>query len=611
MTIAEPFAFDFDPEALWKKYLQERDRRLREDHQGQYVTIGEGKGAKYAEWFEDHWTPKVERAPLTINTTVVVLGSGFSGIQMGAKLKQYGVTDFKIIDRAGDFGGTWYWNRYPGVACDSEAYCYLPLLEETNYCPTYKYAGGPEIRAHCARMGRHFGLYDHAIFSTAVKEFSWDDDAKVWIGTTDRDDKITTKFLVVCGGPINHPHLPDVEGIETFAGKEFHTARWDYEFTGGDSNGDYNMTKLGDKTVAIIGTGATAIQCIPYLGQSCKKLIVFQRTPSAVDVRDNTPTDQEWFKSLEPGWQAKRDWAFQLTGAGGEPEIELDDGFSRSFRGWFELAKLQAKTGEGKDYTLPQLLQFGDFKWMERIRRRCDEIVKDKKTAEALKPWYNLWCKRPVYSDTYLQTFNRPNVELVDTSVSKGIEKITPKGIVVAGVEHEVDVIIWSTGYTLPVEGTHHDFVIRGRGGVTWNEKMEKKGGYASLYGLVTSDFPNYLQFGNRQAAVSVNFPSVYNDQAIFTAYVLAQAIKLGAKTIECTKEAEEEWTQQVLAKSRANPEFRESCTPGYYNAEGDSKKLSKYVRSQVYGGGPLEYRSIILDYVKSGELKGFEVVVA
>ncbi|KAJ3338862.1 hypothetical protein HDU93_008997 [Gonapodya sp. JEL0774] len=558
-------------------------RRLRKDHQQQYITIGEGKGAKYAEWFEDIWTPKVERAPMVIDTTVLVLGAGFSGIQMGAKLKQYGVKDFKILDRAGDFGGTWYWNRYPGVACDSESYCYLPLLEETNYCPTYKYAGGPEIREHCVRMGRHFGLYDHAIFSTALKEFAWDDDDKVWRGTTEHNDKITTKYLITCGGPINHPHLPDVEGIETFKGKEFHTARWDYSYTGGNANGDYNMTGLNDKRVAIIGT----------------------------DVRDNTPTDPEWWKSLEPNWQAKRDWAFQLGGAGGDPDIELDDGFTRSFRGWFELAKHQAKTGEHPELSPAELMQLADFRWMNRIRKRCEDIVQDKKTAEALKPWYNLWCKRPVYSDTYLPTFNRPNVELVDTSGTKGIERITPTGIVVGGREYEVDTIIWSTGYTLPVEGTHHDYVIRGRGGVTWDQKMEQNGGYASLYGVATSEFPNYIQFGNRQAAVSVNFPSIYNDQAIFTAYVISQAIKRNAKTIEITKEAEEKWTQEVLSKSRANPQFRETCTPGYYNAEGDHEKAAKYVRSQVYGGGPLEYRSKLMSYVESGELEGFDVVVA
>ncbi|KAJ3338861.1 hypothetical protein HDU93_008996 [Gonapodya sp. JEL0774] len=152
---------------------------------------------------------------------------------------------------------------------------------------------------------------------------------------------------------IAHPHLPDVEGIETFKGKEFHTTRWDYSYTGGN----------------------------------CKKLYVFQRTPSAVDVRDNTPTDPEWWKSLEPNWQAKRDWAFQLGGAGGDPDIELDDGFTRSFRGWFELAKHQAKTGEHPELSPAELMQLADFRWMNRIRKRCEDIVQDKKTAEALKPW--------------------------------------------------------------------------------------------------------------------------------------------------------------------------------------------------------------------------------
>ncbi|KAJ3337834.1 hypothetical protein HDU93_000453 [Gonapodya sp. JEL0774] len=630
MSTSDIWKFDFDPVKLKDKYLYERDRRLRNDHGAQYITIGEGKGAKYAPWLTDPWAPRRERAPMDIKTTVVLVGSGFSGIQMGAKLKTAGISDFKIIDRASDFGGTWYWNRYPGAACDSEAYCYLPLLEETGYMPSMKYATGSEILQHCWRMAKHFGLYEHAVFQTGIKEFRWDDSAKVWRGFTDRGDKVAARYLVTCGGPINHPHLPDVEGIGSFKGHEFHTARWDYAYTGGNPlTNDFNMHGLKDKRVAIIGTGATAVQCIPFIGASAGKLYVFQRTPSAVDVRNNRPTDPNWWKSLKPGWQAKRDFDFQLLGAGGDPETPLDDGFSESLKSFLSLVKHQMRTGEGTQYSTPELLQLADFRHMERIRRRCDEIVKDKKTAEALKPYCMLWttevfatilyanplfladnlyCKRPVYSDTYLPTFNRPNVELVDVSQYKGIDKITPNGIVVGGKEFEVDCIIWSTGFTLSARESHHDYKVLGRSGLTWMEKCDKNGGFASLYGMCTSDFPNYWNFGNFQAAVSVNFPSIYNDEAIFIAHVITEGIKRNIETMEVTREAEEAWTQEILKASIANPDFSENCTPGYYNAEGDINLLKSSNRLQPYGAGPLAYRQKIYDYVQSGKLEGFAV---
>ncbi|KAI9025489.1 cyclohexanone monooxygenase [Hyaloraphidium curvatum] len=619
----ETLKLDFDPDALLARYLQERDKRLRSDGQDQYVRIGEGVGAKYAEWFTDIWSEAKPREALNIETTAVILGSGFSGIQMAAQLVARGITDFKIIDRAGDFGGTWYWNRYPGVACDSEAYCYLPLLEETGYMPSHKYAAGYEIRQHCERMAKYYGLYEHSLLNTPADWFRWDDEAALWRGKTKRGDTVTCRFLAVAAGGINHPHIPNVPGIELFKGKEFHTARWDFKYTGGSPDGDYNMTGLNDKTVALIGTGATAIQCVPFLGASAKKLYVIQRTPSAVDVRDNKPTDPNWVKSLPKGWQATRDHNFQVSSMGplaGDPEELLDDGFTRTTREQWKLVEKMFKGADirapdGRPYTRKELLQIGDFMLMERIRKRCEDVVKDKRTADLLKPWYNIWCKRPVYSDTYLPTFNRPNVELVDCSQSKGIERITEKGVVVGGKEYAVDCIIWAAGYHLPAGETFRDFEVYGRGGLKWDEAMTKKGGYASLYGVVTNGFPNYAQTAARQAAVSVNMPSVLNDQAIFAGYLIAEAIKRNLRTFEVTREAEEDWTKQVLAKAGntafSNVEGSKLCTPGYYNAEGDLSKLASNLRGAPYGGGPLRYRAFMKRDMDSGKLPGFKVEYA
>ncbi|KAI9005115.1 putative monooxygenase [Hyaloraphidium curvatum] len=606
----DPWRFDFDPKELLEKYRAERDRRIRTDFAEQFITIGEGKGAKYADWLVDPWVQRVERPALDIQTTVLIVGGGFSGIQVAGNLKKAGITDFKIMDRAGDFGGTWYWNRYPGAACDSEAYGYLPLLEEMQYMPTAKYVTGTEILQHCWRMAKQFGIYENALFHTAAKEFVWDEAASVWRATTDRGDKITTRFLITCGGPLAHPHLPDVPGIDTFKGDEWHTSRWNYAKSGGDPlKLDFNMTKLKDKRVGIIGTGATAIQCVSFLGESSGKLYVFQRTPSAVDVRDNKPTDPKWWASLPKGWQAERDRNFHRNAAGADISVDLDDGFSLSLAALGELQRRQIRFGEGKQYGMAELRQLADLKLMESIRRRVDEVVKDKKTAELLKPYYNLFCKRPAYSDTYLPTFNRPNVELVDCSSAKGIERITPTGVVVAGKEYPLDVIIWSTGFTAPI-ADYVDYRILGKDGLTKREKWDKQGGMATLYGICTNGFPNAFNFGSYQAGASVNFPSALNVIGVWITHVVSEAVKRGIQVLEVTRDAEEEWVKEVIKRSRRDVTYFENCTPGYYNREGfvTTKTTPSQSREVTYGGSPLRYKRELEQYAAKNDLAGFTI---
>ncbi|KAI9026047.1 putative monooxygenase [Hyaloraphidium curvatum] len=592
--------FDFD-------HIAERDRRVRAEHENQYVTVGEGKGAKFSHWLDDHWTKRVEREPIDLDLDVLVLGTGFSGILTASKLKDRGITSFKMLDAAGDFGGTWYWNRYPGAACDSESYCYLLYLEQSGYMPSAKYVPGFEIREHTVRLAKQWDLYPHAIFQTMAKEMRWSEEEGKWTVTTDRGDSIKARFLVQCGGPINCPHLPDVPGIDSFKGHEFHTARWDYDYTGGNPNGDFNLTKLQDKRVAVIGTGATGVQCIPYLGEWAKELYVFQRTPSAVDVRDNEPTDPKWYAGLEKGWQQKRDDAFQIYGLGGDAEVELDDGFSRTFTSTFSLLKRHMKTGEGKQYSIPDLLQLADFRHMERLRKRVDDVVKDKQKAEILKPWYNIWCKRPVYSDNYLPIFNKESVHVVDTADTKGIERITEKGVVVAGREYEVDCIVWSTGFESPARKVN--FKLYGRGGLTRDEKFEKDG-ISTLFGIMMDGFPNLWYYGHAQGSVSVNFPSIYSVYADFTSYCISELLKRGVKEVEPTKEAEEEWTAEIMKLSRANPQFASECTPGYYNSEGNIEALTKAARGAAYGAGAVAYRMRLNAWMETGDLEGLQLKI-
>ncbi|CAN5870020.1 hypothetical protein BH11PSE1_BH11PSE1_29670 [soil metagenome] len=372
----------FDPVALSDKYRAERDKRLRGDANEQYVEIA----GDYAHYLEDPYVaPGFTRAPLTDEVEVVVIGGGFGGLLAGARLREAGVQDIRVIEKGGDFGGTWYWNRYPGAACDIESYIYLPLLEEVGFMPREKYTRAPEILAHSRAIGEKFGLYDNACFQTEVTNMTWDEASARWIIETNRGDQMKARFVAMANGPLHRPKLPGIPGVDTFKGHTFHTSRWDYHYTGGDSFG--GLTGLAGKRVGIIGTGATAVQCVPHLGEGAGELFVFQRTPSSIDVRNNTPTDTEWAASLEPGWQQRRMDNFNILLSGGYQEEDLvNDGWTDIIRTLGLVARQRAEANA--EVTNPaELMQLADFKKMEQIRARVDSVVGDRSTAEALKPY--------------------------------------------------------------------------------------------------------------------------------------------------------------------------------------------------------------------------------
>src|SRR5208282_391405 len=304
--------FDFDPEALRAKYREARDKRIRADGNEQYVEV-KGDFSRYID--DPYVDPGFTRAPVTDAVDVLIIGGGFGGLLASARLREAGVQSIRIIEKGGDFGGTRYWNRYPGAQCDIESYIYLPLLEETGYMPKEKYSFAPEILEHSRRIGEKFDLYRDACFQTQIKAITWNEEECRWIVTTNRDDRMRARYVVMSNGPLNRPKLPGISGIDGFKGHTFHTSRWDYGYTGGDTNG--NLHKLGDKRVAVIGTGATAVQCVPHLAKYAKHLTVFQRTPSSIDERGNRPTDPEWVKTLKPGWQKRRMENFNSLVSGG------------------------------------------------------------------------------------------------------------------------------------------------------------------------------------------------------------------------------------------------------------------------------------------------------
>ena len=589
----------FDPGALRERYQAERERRLRAEGAEQYVGI-EGAFAHYMD--DPYVTPGFTRAPMTQDMDVLIIGGGFSGLLAAARLHGLGVDDIRIVEKGGDFGGTWYWNRYPGAACDTESYIYMPLLEETGYMPVAKYARAPELLEHSRRIGRHFNLYDKAIFQTEMTDLRFDEQSARWIARTDRDDTLRARFVVLAGGLLHRPKLPGIPGVRGYKGHSFHTSRWDYAYTGGDSMG--GLTGLADKRVGIIGTGATAVQCVPHLGAGAKELFVFQRTPSSVDVRNDHPTDPEWVKGLKPGWQKERMDNFSAVVSGAEfDEDMVNDGWTDLIGNILLAARRKAKAGEKVDNP-EELIQIADYQKMERVRARTDAIVKDKETADALKPWYDQFCKRPCFHDQYLDTFNRPNVHLIDTQ-GRGVEAITERGVVANGREYELDCLIYSTGFEVGTNYTHRiGFEVTGRGGRTLTEKW--KNGAETLHGLFTRGFPNLFIVATMQTGASANFQHMLSEQSKHIAYVVKEALAREIKTLEPTQEAESDWVRTIIAMSKMREPFLNQCTPGYYNNEGQLNETT--AKNGAYYKGPIHFIRLLEKWRAEGTLSGFEI---
>ncbi len=590
---------DFDPDALRERYRAERDKRLRPDGEAQYIELA-GAFARYAE--DDPYAPPgFTREPICDEIEIAIIGGGFSGLLAGARLREAGLDDFRIIEAGADFGGTWYWNRYPGAQCDIESYCYLPLLEELGYTPKEKYSYVGEIFEHSQRVGKAYGLYDRACFQTRVTELAWDEAARRWTIRTNRGDAMKARFVIMALGTASRAKLPGIPGIETFAGHSFHTSRWDYAYTGGDTTG--NLHGLADKRVAVIGTGATAIQCVPYVGRYAQRLYVFQRTPSSVDLRGNKPTDYDWAASLQPGWQRARRQNFADIVEGRPFEVDLvADSWTDIFRSLAAGFRPGVKMDPGEAARRAEL---ADFVKMNQIRARVDASVADRATAEALKPWYRQFCKRPTFNDEYLPTFNRPNVTLVDVSETRGVERITPAGVVANGVEYPVDCIIYASGFEISTAFRRRiGFDIYGRGGLSLFDYY--KDGFRTLHGHSSRGFPNWFYIGVGQNGLSVNMTAMFDDQAQHIAYIIREAKARGAVAVEPTKAAEDAWVEVIRSVAILNRDFQNACTPGYYNNEGGER--SGGLTGQTYTPGINKFNALLAEWRARGDLDGLEL---
>ena len=607
-----PSAHEIDIAALKQKYQQERDRRISKAGQQQYVQ----PKAEFAEAYEgDPYTPVTPRQPLSEEIETAILGGGWSGIMAGVRMRKEGLDNFRVIDHAGDFGGVWYWNRYPGLQCDNDAYCYLPLLEETGFMPSKKFTDGWEIREYAQSIAKKYNLYEGALFHTMVTALRWDESIQRWQIETKQGDKLLARNVILANGLLNIPKLPGIPGINDFKGRLFHTARWDYDYTGGEQK-DPNMTKLADKRVAIVGTGATAIQLVPFLGKFAKQFYVLQRTPSCVDTRRNSVTDPAWVKSLKPGWQQERRANFH-RGANesflqGEKDLICDI--------WTEVNRNLAAEREEKDWPDQTPEEFFanyeemDFRVMERLRRRVDSIVEDKATAEMLKPYYRYQCKRPTSNDDFYDTFNRPNVKLIDVSESQGVERLTENGFVANGEEYEVDCIMFASGYevTSDLDRRWGFDVFEGRDGFSMYENWN--GSYQTFHGVMTHRFPNLFVIGLNQGGLNSSLTVNFEEQSRHVAHIIKQVKARGATVVEPTKQAQDQYVQHIRATAVDRTEWIRACTPGYFNNEGkpdvdeNGNEKYRFYLGDIYGPGWDAFMKLLDDWRQQGDLEGLAI---
>ena len=628
MSVAESQdQYDFDPDALREKYREERDKRVRADGNDQYIEVT----GDFSHYVDDPYVePGFVRDPVLEEVEVVVIGGGFGGMLAAARLKDAGIHDVRIIEKGGGFGGTWYWNRYPGASCDIESYVYFPMLEKTGFVPRQKYTNAPETLEYCEVLAERFDLHDNALMQTEVISTEWDEDARRWLVTTNRQDCLKARFVVHSNGPLNRPKLPAIKGISSYKGHTFHTSRWDYAYTGGDSHG--NLDNLSDKRVAIIGTGATAVQCIPHLGAGAKELFVFQRTPSSIDVRNNQATDPDWISTQQPGWQDERRTNFEslMTGVPVKEDL-VSDGWTEAFRLLFgnlrekapskwrfaawSLGGLLSKEFYQKGIKqyltdkatahmdLTRQMELADFAKMEKIRSRADSIVEDQETAEALKPYYRQFCKRPCFHDEYLPTYNRPNVHLIDTD-GRGVDEFTEKGVIFDGKEYEVDCIIFATGFEVGTDYSRRaGYSIIGVNGMSVSEKWSN--GLSTYHGMHSRGFPNCFFFGPAQSAFTATYTFSLDENSVHLAHIMTELKKRGATRVEASQAAEDTWVNTIIQKARLTEDFQKSCTPGYYNNEGH---VNVNPQNNTYGGGPIEFFKLMKKWRGKGNLEGLEL---
>jgi len=551
------------PGAVFNAEEQAKYRANKEARRGaaDYMAL-EGEFSKYLD--DVYSAGPVPRDALTDECEIVVVGAGFAGLLLWHKLRKAGFRDVRFCEKGGDVGGTWYWNRYPGIACDVEAYSYLPLLEEMEYFPSMKFASGFEILEYCQEMAKKFDFYDHCLFHTTVEKTEWNEASGHWTVFTDRGDAMRARYVILANGILTSPKLARIDGMETFQGEAFHTSRWDYGID------------LKGKRVGIIGTGATAVQAVPELAKIVGELFVFQRTPSSVDVRDQRETTQEEIElwSQEPGWAKARRARFAKISSG-RTALKANDSYLAGEVDDFKERKKHARKLSPEELTQKQLNT--NFRIMEQVRARVDAIVEDPKTAEALKPYYPYGCKRPTFHDEYLPCFNLPHVTLVDTA-PLGVRQIDKDGVVHDGTQYPLDVLIYATGFQWMATSTFN--MVVGREGRSLSEKWQAEGTKTFL-GLHSHGFPNlFIVAGPQGGGGSFNFTDAIEQHSDYIIWMLTLMRDRGVNVVDIQKPSEEAWAEHCRTADIGTAPLRDCLS--YYNDHGDAKPGSL----AYYGGG-------------------------
>lgn len=458
---------------------------------------------------------------------VVVVGAGFSGIGTTIALRKAGFDDVLVVDDASGPGGVWHWNTYPGVAVDIPSFSYQFSFEQgSSWSRTY--APGSELKGYADEVVDKYDLAPHFRFGTRVTAARFEEDEQRWHVETSTGD-LTARWLIHAGGPLSQPKLPDIEGIDSFAGTTMHTSRWDHS------------VPLAGKRVGIIGTGATAVQVIPEIAPAVEHLTVFQRTPIWCLPKPDLALPRAAHLGLKvPGVKAASRLASQAF-------VELTFPLLAHYHSRIPATAVLQKAATA--YAGTQ--------------------VKDPETRAKLVPAYALGCKRPSFHNSYLSTFNRDDVTLETTSIAA----ITPSGIrTTDGTEHELDVLILATGFKVSDKDALPTYALQGRGGTDladhWDEHR-----MSTYQGVSTAGFPNFFTVFGPYGYNGASFFTLVENSAAHIVRVLREARRRGAATIEVTQAAQDAYMEDIWSRRGRQVFNHPTCASAnsyYFTKNGD-----------------------------------------